>query len=150
MSHTDPTTHAAPAFRALVACGEPHPDGFIEAVIASGALAAWADGSVHPIERLQMLVYMRRSSLAMLRRDVLEIFDQRIHDFRRDPATTIEATLDLLREFSGSFLACTVLRAAEHIAAADLRMQDSELMAIHTVRAALGLSTDRLEHSSFV
>ena len=151
MSPVQSITHTTPTFRNPPLRGEPQPEGFVDAVIAAGALAAWSDGKVHPVERLEMLVYMRRAGLAMLRRrDVLEIFDQRVRDLKHDPATAMQATRNLLGELSGSFLAWTVLRAAEHIAAADAHTQDSELMAIHTVRAALGLSTDRPEHSSFV
>ena len=143
MSHAEFTIPAASGFRRAVSQDGPYPDGFIDAVIAAGAVAAWADGRVHPVERLEMLVYMRRAGLSLLRRrDVLEIFDQRVRALKQDPACAMQATRDLLGEVSGSFLAWTVLRAAEHVAAADSQVQESELMAIHSVRAALGLPTD--------
>jgi len=146
MSYAYFTAHDALVFHDTVSRRERYSDGFIDAVIAAGALAAWADGSVHPVERLEMLVYMRRAGLSLLRRrDVLEIFDQRVRALQHDPASATQATLDLLGDFSGSRLAWTVLRAAEHVAAADSRMQDSELMAIRSIRAALGLPTDTLE-----
>jgi tellurite resistance protein len=128
-----------------VSRGEPHREGFVDAVIAAGALAAWSDGSVHPVERLELLVYMRRSGLSLLRRrDVLELFDRRVRALQHDPASARRAILDMLGDVSGSGLAWTVLRAAEHVAAADARMQDSELMAIRSIRAALGMPPDRL------
>jgi tellurite resistance protein len=145
MSYPYSTTDDALPFHDMVSRGERYPDGFVDAVIAAGALTACADGSVHPVERLEMLVYMRRAGLSLLRRrDVLEIFDQRVRALQHDPTSATQATLGLLGNFLGSGLAWTVLRAAEHVAAADSRMQDSELIALRSVRAALGLPTDSL------
>ena len=144
MSYAHPATQATSALHDRVWRGAPYPDGFIDAVIAAGAFAAWSDGRVHPVERLEMLVYMRRSGLSLLRRrDVLEIFDQRVRALQHDAPSATEATFELLAEFSGSGLAWTVLRAAEHVAAADARMEDAELMAIRSIRAALGMPPDR-------
>src|SRR5215813_3996118 len=99
-------SQATSALHDPVSLGVPHPDGFVDAVIAAGAFAAWSDGHVHPIERLGMLVYMRRSGLSLLRRrDVLEIFDQRVRALQHDPPSATQATLDLLADFSGSGLA---------------------------------------------
>lgn len=146
MSSVESTFRVGPAFAAQVAVREHSSDGFIDAVIAAGALAAWADGSVRPVERLEMLVYMRRAGLATLRRrDVLEIFDHRVQALKRDPTAAVQATRDLLGAFSGNSVAWTVLRAAEHVAAADSRIMDSEVLAIHSVRTALGLSSESLE-----
>jgi tellurite resistance protein len=147
MSYSYSTPHATPAFHDAVPLGGPHSDCLVDAMIAAGALAAWADGSVRPVERMEMvvyMVYMRRSGLSSLgRRDVLGIFDQRVRALEHDSASAKRATLDLLSDFSGSSLAWTVLRAAEHVAAADSRVLGSELMVIRAIRAALGMSSDR-------
>ena len=143
MSYAYATPDSGPALRNPRAHRVPYPDGFIDAVIAAGALVAWSDGKVQPVERLEMLVYMRRSGLSLLRRrDVLEIFDQRVCTLQHDPASATQATLDLLGRFSRSGLAWTVLRAAEHVAAADYRMQDAEVTAINAIEAALGIPSD--------
>lgn len=148
MPYAHSASHATSESRDPVSRGVPYPDGFIDAVIAAGALAAWSDGRVHPVERLEMLVYMRRSGLSLLRRrDVLEIFDQRVQTLQQDPASATQETLDLLADFSGSGLAWTVLRAAEHVAAADSRMQDAEVMTIRSIRAVLGMPPDRFAES---
>jgi len=145
MSYAHPTAQATPELHDPILRGERHPDGFVDAMIAAGALVAWADGSVHPVERLAILVYIRRSGLFLLRRrDVLEIFDQRVRELQHDSTSAMQATFGLLGDFSGTRLAWIVLRAAEHVAGADSRMQDSELMAIRSVGAALGLPTDSL------
>jgi tellurite resistance protein len=143
MSYAHAIPETTPALRDPLARGVPYPNGFIDAVIAAGALAAWSDGRVHPVERLEMLVYMRRSGLSLLRRrDVLEIFDQRVRELERDPGSATQAAFDLIGRFSGSGLAWTVLRAAEHVAAADARMHDSEVTAIRSIGAALGIPSD--------
>jgi tellurite resistance protein len=145
MSHADSTTHAKLALHDAVLRGKPEPEGFVDAVISAGAFAAWSDGSVHPVERLEMLVYIRRSGLFLLRRrDVLELFDERVRALQHDSASARRAILDLLGNFSGNSGVWIVLRAAEHVAAADSRMQDSELMAIRSIRVALGMPPDRL------
>jgi tellurite resistance protein len=114
--------------------------GLVDAVIAAGALTAWADGRIQPAERLEMLVYMRRSGLpALRRRTVLDIFDRRVHALERDPVRGVSATRSLLQVFSGSPWAWIVLRAAEHVAAADAQVQEAEMAAVRSVRAALGL-----------
>ena len=140
MLHAHSATQATSAFHDPLSRGVAYPNAFVDAVIAAGALAAWSDGRVHPVERLEMLVYMRRSGLSLLRRrDVLEIFDQHVCALQQDPDSATQATFNLLAEFSGSGLAWTVLQAAEHVAAADSRMQDAELTAIQSIRAALGM-----------
>ena len=144
MSYAQSASQATSALPDPASRGVPYPDGFIDAVIAAGALAAWSDGRVHPVERLEMLVYMRRSGLSLLRRrDVLEIFDQRVSALQHDPPSATQATLDLLTDFSGSGLAWSVLRAAEHVAAADSLMQEAEVLVIRSIRAALGMAPDR-------
>lgn len=149
MSYAQSASQATSALHDAVSLGVPHPDGFVDAVIAAGAFAAWSDGHVHPVERLEMLVYMRRSGLPLLRRrDVLEIFDQRVRALQHDPRSATQATLDLLADLSGSGLAWTVLRAAEHVAAADSRMQEAEVLAIRSLRAALGMPPDRFAEPS--
>ena len=85
MSYAHPTAQATPELHDPILRGERHPDGFVDAMIAAGALVAWADGSVHPVERLAILVYIRRSGLFLLRRrDVLEIFDQRVRELQHE------------------------------------------------------------------
>jgi len=141
MSYAHSTTSATPAFHALRS--DSYPDGFVDAIIAAGALTAWSDGSVHPVERLEMLVYTRRAGLSFLRRrDVLEVFDQWVRALQHDPTAAAKATFHLLSDCSGSSLAWTVLRAAEHVAAADLRMQDAEVTALRSIRLALGMGLD--------
>ena len=140
MSLVESTTRARPAFRSPLSRGEPHAEGLVDTVIAAGALAAWADGSVHPVERLEILVYLRRSGLSLLhRRDVLEIFDRRVRALKHDPACAVQETRGVLEGFVGSSLAWTVLRAAEHVAAADSQIRDAEVTMIESIRVALGL-----------
>jgi tellurite resistance protein len=90
-----------------------------------------------------MLVYTRRAGLSFLhRRDVLEVFDQWVRALQHDPTAAAKATFHLLSDCSGSSLAWAVLRAAEHVAAADLRMQDAEVTALRSIRLALGMGLD--------
>lgn len=132
MSRAESTTPVSQA--------KPGLDSLVEAVVAAGALVARADGRVHPVERLEMLVYMRRSGLPSPRRlDVLEVFDRLVQEIEHDRPHGVRAVENRLRSIAGSPWAWIALRAAEHVAAADTRIEEVELAAICSVRETLGL-----------
>ena len=146
MSHAESKSRATPASRHPVLHDGPPPEGFVDAVIAAGALAAWADSRVRAVERVEMLVYLRRCGLSSLRRrDVMAVFDRRVRELERNPPCAMRAAWSTVQHFAGSSLAWTVSRAAEHVAAADGFMQESEWTAIRFVMTALGLPADSLE-----
>jgi len=141
MPYAHQTLTPTPRFHDLRS--EWYPDGYVDAVIAAGAITAWSDGSVHPVERLGLLVYARRTGLSFLRRrDVLEFFDQQVDALQHNPPAAAQAIFQLLRDLSDNRLAWTVLRAAEHVAAADLQMRDAEVAALQSIRLALGMGLD--------
>jgi tellurite resistance protein len=104
------------------------------------AVVARADGRVHAVERLRLSSYLRCFEIEGLKSPLARgLFDKCVVELERNPASERRALTDRLTGFDGTPWASVILRAAEHVAAADGTVGDAEARAIKAVRVALRL-----------
>ena len=112
----------------------------LQAIATAAAVVARADGRVDPAERRRLGAYLRgcraRGLNVLLAR---RLFDESVRELEREPAREQRTLVRVLAGFEGTPWAWVILRTAEHVAAADGAVRDSEARAIDAIRAALSL-----------
>src|SRR5579875_1392232 len=90
------------------------------AVHVAAAAVARADGAIHPAEPEGLDAYLRCWQIGGLRSPLAQgLFDKGVRELARDPANERGALARVLAGFGGTPWAWIILRAAEHVAAAD-------------------------------
>lgn len=112
-------------------------DELLDGVITAAALVAGADGRIEPVERGQMLDFLRRNGLfsAFTRAEILDAFERRIRGIESEGGTEM-AVGNLLR-LAGRSPARLVIDASREIAVADCRLDPREARMLGLIRAAL-------------
>jgi tellurite resistance protein len=117
-----------------------YPWNLLWAVNTAAAVVARADGRVHPAERRTLNSYLRRSEIQGLKSPLARgLFDKCLRELERDPASERGVLAGVLAGFGGAPWAWVILRAAEHVAAADGTVHQAEARAINAIRTALNL-----------
>ncbi len=128
-----------------ISAGQDHqhyPWNLLWAVSIAAAAVARADGRVHPAERRQLSWYLHRSEVQGLGSPLARgLFDKCVRELERDPASERRVLAGVLAGFDGTPWAWVILRAAEHVAAADGAVHQAEVRAIDTIRTILNLPT---------
>ena len=116
------------------------PLNLLWALNMAAAAVARADGRVHAVERLRLSSYLRCFEIERLKSPFVRgLFDKCVVELERNPASERRVLTDRLTGFDGTPWAWVILRAAEHVAAADGTVGDAEARAIKAVRVALRL-----------
>ena len=118
----------------------------MEATVAACALVAHADGELAPVERAQMLQFMRADALLSMfpRDEVLHTFYVHAAAFATDPKGARDAALRCIEPLAAHpRQARIVLTACLLLADADGQVHPAERQAVRLVREALGLGPDR-------
>jgi tellurite resistance protein len=119
---------------------QPHPWNLLWAVNTAAAAVARADGHVHPAERRTLRLYLKRYEIAGLTSPLARgLFEKSLRELERDPASEPSVLASVLAGFDGTPWAWVILRAAEHVAAADGTVHQAETRAINAIRTALNL-----------
>jgi tellurite resistance protein len=119
---------------------QPHPWNLLWAVNTAAAVVARADGRVHPAERLTLSSYLKRSEIKGLKSPLARgLFEKCLRELERDPASERSVLAGVLAGFGETPWAWIILRAAEHVAAADGVVHHAEARAIDMIRTALNL-----------
>jgi tellurite resistance protein len=117
-----------------------HPWTVLWAVNTAAAVVARADGGIDPAERLRLSEYLQScgfdSHMSPLGRG---LFDKCVRELHREPGNERTALARVLAGFDGTPWAWIILRAAEHVAAADGAMHRAEIRALETIRTILDL-----------
>ena len=120
--------------------GRDHSWTILWAVNTAAAVVARADGGVHPVERLRLGAYLRTCGLdgrsLPLGRG---LFDKCMRELDREPESDRSALTRGLAGFDGTPWAWIILRAAEHVAAADGAIHRAEMRTLETIRTILNL-----------
>ncbi len=117
-----------------------HPWTMLWAVHTAAAVVARADGRVDPAERSRLDAYLRRCGTDGLASAITRgLFDKCLREIERDPAGEPSLLARVLSGFDGTPWVWVILRAAEHVAAADGSVQRAEARAIEAIRTALNL-----------
>jgi tellurite resistance protein len=110
------------------------------AVHIAAAVVARADGGVHPAERLRLGAYLQSCGLDARRSPLGRgLFDKCMRELDREPESDRSALARVLAGFDGTPWAWIILRAAEHVAAADGAVHRAEIRALETIRTILNL-----------
>jgi tellurite resistance protein len=118
----------------------PHTWTLLWAVHTAAAAVARADGRVHPAERLRLDAYLRRCEIEGLKSPLAHgLFEKCLRELERDPANERSVLAGVLAGFDGTPWAWIILRAAEHVAAADGVVHHAEAGAIDAIRTVLNL-----------
>lgn len=119
---------------------QPYTWNLLWAVNTAAAAVARADGRVHAAERLTLHSYLKRSEIKGLKSPLARgLFEKCLRELERDPASEPSVLAGVLAGFDGTPWAWIILRAAEHVAAADGAVHDAEARAIETIRTLLNL-----------
>jgi tellurite resistance protein len=109
-------------------------------VLWAAAVVGRADGRVHTVERLRLSSYLRCFEIEGLKSPpARRLFDKCVLELERNPASERRVLTDRLTGFDGAPWAWVILRAAEHVAAADGTVGDAEVRTIRADRVALRL-----------
>lgn len=112
-------------------------DELLDATVAAAALVARADGTVEPVERSEMLDFLRRNGLLSIftRFEILDAFDSRVRQLEEHGG--IGAAVDSLGRLKGRSPARLVAEIGERVAAADQHVHGRELQMLRLIRLAL-------------
>jgi tellurite resistance protein len=117
-----------------------YPWSLLWALSTAAAMVARADGCVHPAERRRLQGYLERCQAAGLISPLAHgLFDQCVRELGVGPARERILLAGALAGFERTPWAWVILRAAEHVAAADGTVHESEARAISQIRTALNL-----------
>jgi tellurite resistance protein len=127
--------------QAQIGRGHPHyPWNLLWAVHTAAAAVARADGGVHRTERLALESYLRRCEVEDLKSPLARgLFDKCLRELERESESERCMLSRVLAGFGGTPWAWIILRAGEHVAAADGAVHRAELQAIETIRTLLDL-----------
>lgn len=110
------------------------------AVHVAAAAVARADGAIHPAEPETLDAYLRRCQVGGLRSPLARgLFDKSVRELARDAADERGTLARVLEGFGNTPWAWIILRAAEHVAAADGAVHHAEARTIDAIRTALDL-----------
>jgi tellurite resistance protein len=110
------------------------------AVNLAAAVVARADGGVQPAERLCLGAYLRTRGLDDERSPMGRgLFDKCMRERDREPESDRSVLTRVLAGFDGTPWAWIILRAAEHVAAADGAVHRAEMRVLETIRTILNL-----------
>jgi tellurite resistance protein len=121
--------------------GDPHhPSNLLWATHTVGAMVARADSRVARVERLALAAYLRRCEVEALKSPLARgLFGKCLRELERDPASEQSTLARVLAGFKGTPWAWVILRAAEHVAAADGKLHDAEIRALDAIRTVLNV-----------
>ena len=110
------------------------------AVHTAAAVIARADGGVHLTERLALESYLRRCEVEDLKSPLARgLFDKCLRELEHHSGSERYMLSRVLAGFGGTPWAWIILRAAEHVAAADGAVHRAEIQTIETIRTLLDL-----------
>jgi len=113
---------------------------FLWAVNIAAAVVARADGGVHPAERLRLRDYLRTCGLDGRRSPLGHgLFDKCMRELDREAESDRSVLTRVLAGFDETPWAWIILRASEHVAAADGAVHGAEMRALETIRTILNL-----------
>lgn len=119
-------------------------DALMLALVTAGALVALSDGRPETIERDELVNFIDQRGFVptISRREIAEAFDNRLLQLQdRNSANVI---IETLRPLAGLSLASVVIRCAERVASADLKIHPGELRALKLIRLVMTtLSSNR-------
>ncbi len=118
----------------------PHPWNLLWAVHTAAAAVARADGQADSAERRQLGSYLADCGTECLTSPLAQgLFDKCLRELGSDPASTRRVLAGALAGFEGTPWAWIILRAAEHVAAADGSIHRAEARQIDAIRTLLDL-----------
>lgn len=108
-----------------------------EGIVTAGAVVAWADGRVAPVERSELIDFVQGDSLlsSFPASHAEEAFDAHLKRFA-EPGGVSAAVASLLR-LRWIAESRSIMRAAERVAAADGEIETSEARAVWLVHQTL-------------
>jgi tellurite resistance protein len=117
---------------------ESREDELIDAVASAAALVARADGSAEPVERREIIDFLRRDGnfATMTQTDLVEAFEHRLRHL--DERSGIKSAIDSLRRLAHRRSNRLVVDVAERVAAADGYLHPRELHLLQLIRLVLG------------
>jgi tellurite resistance protein len=109
----------------------------LDAVITAAALVARADGWIEPVERRQLLDFLRRNGLLSVtaRTEILDAFSCRIRELEERRGA--EMAVGSLGRLAGRPPARLVIEAGQEIAAADRHLDPREQHMLRLIRTTL-------------
>jgi tellurite resistance protein len=109
----------------------------LDAVITAAALVARADSWIEPVERRQLLDFLRRKGLLSVfsRAEILDAFERRIRELEERRGA--EMAVGSLGRFAGRSPARLVVDASQEIAAADRHLDPREQHILQLIRITL-------------
>jgi tellurite resistance protein len=117
-----------------------YPWSLLWAVNIAAAVVARADGHVHPAERLGLQLYLESCQAEGLISPLAQgLFDKCVRELAAGSARCRILLAGALAGFERTPWAWVILRAAEHVAAADGVVHEAEARAITQIRTALNL-----------
>lgn len=114
----------------------------LEAVVASCAMVAYADGAVSSDEKQKMMGYLRTSDQLKVfdQNDVIKMFQKYVEKFEFDAAIGTGEVMQAVSKFRGKPQAQLVVRVCCAIAAADGNFDPSEQAVVRRMCSELGLN----------
>jgi tellurite resistance protein len=117
-----------------------HPWTVLWAVNTAAAAVARADGVVDPAERVRLSEYLQSAGFDRQRSPLGRgLFDKCVRELDREAGNEATALARVLGGFDGTPWAWIILRAAEHVAAADGAVHRAERRALEMIRVVLNL-----------
>ena len=118
----------------------PHSWTVLWAIHTAAAIVACADGCIDRAERDRLSAYLNRCQAKILKSPLTRgLFDKCLRELERDPVNEWCVLARVLAGFDGTSWVWIILRAAEHVAAADGAVDHAEVQAIDAIRSFLNL-----------
>jgi tellurite resistance protein len=112
------------------------------AIVATAAAMACADGRPEPAERAALHAFLRRHGFLILHgRDLLTTYDEAVSRMPRGAAPDPSATAARLQPLAGTHAGALAATAAAHVAVADGVTWPQEIALLRVIRDRLGVST---------
>ncbi|MBN9560660.1 MAG: TerB family tellurite resistance protein [Alphaproteobacteria bacterium] len=112
-----------------------------EAIVATAAAMACADGQAEPAERAALHAFLRRHGFLILHgRDLLTAYDDAVSRTPRGTTPDPSPTVARLQPLAGTHAGMLAATAAAHVAVADGVTWPQEIALLRVIRDRLGIS----------
>lgn len=112
-----------------------------DAIVATAAAMACADGQAEPAERAALHAFLRRHGFLILHgRDLLTAYDEAVSHTPRGTAPDLSVTIARLQPLAGTHAGMLAATAAAHLAVADGVTWPQEIALLRVIRDRVGVS----------